>query len=91
MRKPDSRHIICKTYIFIKSHLLSYKKLKTELKNLEHSSHTIALSKGTIFAKKCRFLAKNMVATKLRGFWYSPQPQNEPLKSPPRLGLRRDI
>ena len=28
------------------------RKLKTELKNLEDSSHTITLSKGTIFAKK---------------------------------------
>ena len=28
-------------------------ELKIELKNLLHSSHTIALSKGTIFAKKC--------------------------------------
>ena len=26
--KPDSRHLLCKTYIFINSNLLSYKKLK---------------------------------------------------------------
>ena len=26
--KPDSRHLVCKTYIFINSNLLSYKKLK---------------------------------------------------------------
>ena len=25
IRKPDSGHIVCKTYIFIKSNLLSYK------------------------------------------------------------------
>ena len=25
IRKPDSRSIVCKTYIFIKSNLLSYK------------------------------------------------------------------
>ena len=25
IRKPDSRHIVCKTYIFISSNLLSYK------------------------------------------------------------------
>ena len=25
MRKIDSRHVVCKTYIFIKSNLLSYK------------------------------------------------------------------
>ena len=56
--KPDSRPIVCKTYIFIRSDLLSEKKSKTELKNLHHSSHTIALSKGTIFAIKHWFFAK---------------------------------
>ena len=50
IQKPDSRCMVCKTYIFINSNLF---KLKTELKNLQHSSHIIALSKGTIFAKKC--------------------------------------
>ena len=53
IRKPGSGRIVCKIYIFINSNLLFYKKLKTEVKHLEHSSHTIALSKGTIFAKKC--------------------------------------
>ena len=28
IRKPDSEHIVCKTYIFINSNLLSYKKWK---------------------------------------------------------------
>ena len=28
-------------------------KLNTDVKNLKHSSRTIALSKGTILAKKC--------------------------------------
>ena len=50
IQKQDSGRMVCKTYIFINSNLL---KLKTELKNLQHSSHTIALSKDTIFAKKC--------------------------------------
>ena len=40
MRKPDSGRIVCKTYIFININLLSF------------SSHTIALSEGTILAKK---------------------------------------
>ena len=31
--KPDSRRIVCKIYVFIKSNLLSYKNWK-ELKNL---------------------------------------------------------
>ena len=28
IRKPDSRHIVCKTYIYINSNFLSYKNLK---------------------------------------------------------------
>ena len=44
----------------------------TELKNLKHSIHTIALSKGTIFVKKCLFFAKKYMLTseKLREPWY---------------------
>ena len=49
--------IVCKTYVFINSYLSSYKNW-TENQNLKHSSHTIGLSKGTIFAKKCWFFAK---------------------------------
>ena len=45
--------------------------MKTELKNLGHSSHTIRLSKGTIFAKKCLFLAKKIqISAKVRVSWY---------------------
>ena len=33
-------------------------KSETELKNLKHSSHMIALSKGTIFAKKALISSK---------------------------------
>ena len=57
IQKPDSRRIVWKTYIFINSNLLCYKKVKTELKNLLHSSHTIVLSKNAIFAKECWFFA----------------------------------
>ena len=32
--KPDSGRIVCKTYIFIKSNLLSYKNWKQNQKNL---------------------------------------------------------
>ena len=45
IRKLDSGGIVCKIYVFI------LQKLKTKLKNLLHSFHTIALSKGIIFAK----------------------------------------
>ena len=45
--------------------------MKTELKNLQHSSHIIALCKGTIFAPKGWFFAKKMLTSaKLRGPWY---------------------
>ena len=58
IRKPDSGRIVCKIYIFINSNLLSYKNWK-QLKNLKHSAHNIALSKGAIFAKKMLMFCKN--------------------------------
>ena len=51
IRKPDSRRMISKTFIFINSNFF-LQKLKTELKILPHNFHAIALSKGTIFDKK---------------------------------------
>ena len=37
----------------------------------KYSSHTVALNKGTIFAKKCWFFAKKMLTwAKLRKPWY---------------------
>ena len=30
IRKPDSKHIVCKTYIFINSNHLSYKNWKNQ-------------------------------------------------------------
>ena len=50
IRKLDSGCIVCKPF--------TLQKLKTEVKNLWHSSHTIALSKGIILAKKRCFVAK---------------------------------
>ena len=46
------RRIVCKTFIFINSNLLSYKS-ENRTKNLKYSSHIITLSKDTIFAKNC--------------------------------------
>ena len=53
--KPDSGCLVRKTCIFISSNLLSSKKqkLQAQLKNLKNISHTIALIKGTTFAKEC--------------------------------------
>ena len=46
-------------------------KLKTKLKTLYHSSHTIVLSKDTIFAKNANFLQKKMLTSaKSGGLWY---------------------
>ena len=61
IQKPDSGCIACKTFIFIKLFILQ--NLETELKSLKHSSHTIALSKGTILAKKHWFFAKKMLTS----------------------------
>ena len=68
--KPDSGRIVCKSYIFINSNLTSYNNWKTEPKNLQHNSHTIDLSRGTIFAKKCWFFAKKILTSeKIKGPW----------------------
>ena len=40
--------------------------MKTELKNLLHSSHTIALSEGTISVKKCCFFCKDGDISKIK-------------------------
>ena len=60
--KPDYGRIFCKTYIFINSNLFFLQK---------YGSRAIALSKGAIFAKKCRLFYKKMLTSaKLRGPWY---------------------
>ena len=50
IQKPDSGRIVRKTYISLTVTFI-LQKLIIELNNLLHSSHTIALSKGAIFAK----------------------------------------
>ena len=51
MSKPDSGRITCKSYTLINSNFLSY---------------TIALSKGTIFAKNDDFLQKSADISKIK-------------------------
>ena len=58
IQKPDCKCTVCKTYIFINSHLLSYKNLKKS-KSLYRSFHTIALSKDTFLPKSAIFLQRN--------------------------------
>ena len=50
--KLDSGRLVNKTYIFINNNLL-LTKTENGTKSFFHSSHTIILTKGTIFAKKC--------------------------------------
>ena len=67
VRRLDSGHRVCKSYVFSNSNLLSNKNWK-QLKNLQHSSHTITLSKGTFLDKNTNFLKKKMLTSpKLRG------------------------
>ena len=51
--RPDSGHRDCKSYVFSNSNLFVLQKLKTKLKNLQHSSHTFSFSKSTFLDKKC--------------------------------------
>ena len=49
---------------------LMLQKLKAELQNIRHSSHTTALSKGTIFDIKGWFFAKKMLTSAKLRPWY---------------------
>ena len=57
--KLVSRHMICKSDIFINSSSFFLQYMNIELKDLQHSSHTIAFRKGTISYKKYWFFAKD--------------------------------
>ena len=52
IRKSGSGRIVFKTYIFIKSNFLSYKKTEKRTKIFLKTSQNIALSKGNITANK---------------------------------------
>ena len=52
IRKPDSKRIVWKTYIFIKSKLLSNKNWKQNTKIFNTALTIFALSKGTSFSPK---------------------------------------
>ena len=55
IQKPDFIHIVSNTYIFINSNLT---KTESRTKTFLKHSHSIALSKGTIFAKKNADISK---------------------------------
>ena len=71
IRKPGSRYMVHTSIIFINDNLLSNKKWKhLESKNLERSTHIIALSKRKNFAKKCwHFEEKMLISAKSKGSW----------------------
>ena len=51
IRKPDSRRIVCKTYIFIKRNLFSYKNRK-QSQNLSNIVLTLLLCVKVLFLPK---------------------------------------
>ena len=53
IRKPDSRRLVYKTYVFIINNLYFAKNGKQKKKIFN-----MALTPGTIFAEKCWFFAK---------------------------------
>ena len=57
IRKPDSRSIVCKTYIFINSNLSSYKNRKQNQK-ISNTAFTL------LFWVKLLYLPKNAVFAK---------------------------
>ena len=65
--KPDSGRLVNKTHIFIKSNLKNLTRSENRTKSIYHSFHTIALSKGTIFAKKnADFWQKNAGISRIK-------------------------
>ena len=61
--KPDSRGIVCKTYIFINTNLLSDKTENRPKKYLTQLSHYC-------FEERYYFGEKMLATAKLKGPWY---------------------
>ena len=61
IRNLDSGRIVCKTYIFINSNLLSYKNCKQSLK-ISNTALTL------LFWVKVIYLSKNADISKIEGF-----------------------
>ena len=59
IQKPDSERIVCKTYISIKSNLLSYKKLKTEPKKFNTTLTLLLWVKVLFLSRNADFLSLN--------------------------------
>ena len=63
IQKPDSERIVCKTYVFINSNLLSYK-------NENKTKKSLAQLEALFLPKNGDCLRKMLTLAKLREFWY---------------------
>ena len=66
MRKPDSGRIVCKTYIYINSNLLSYKNWKQKQKISNIALTLLLWLKVLFWPKNAEFLQKNAVISKIK-------------------------
>ena len=64
--KPDSRRIVCKTYVFIKSNLLSYKNWKQNYKTCNTALTLLLWVKILFLPKTVIFLQKNADIRKIK-------------------------
>ena len=70
IQNPDSGRIVCKSYIFINSNLLPYKRWKQNWK-ISNKALTLLLWVKVLFLQKMLiFYKKILTSAKLRGSWY---------------------
>ena len=91
LRKLDSGHTACKTYVFINSNFLSYNNWKQNYKISKTANTLLFWVKVLFLSKMLIFWQKNTDISKINRALVlilplPPPPQNESLKSPPRLG-----
>ena len=70
IQKPDSGRMICKTYIFINSNLLSHKNWKRAKKSLTQLSHYCTELRYCFCHRMLIFCIKMLASAKLGGPWY---------------------
>ena len=67
IRRPDSGHRVCKSYVFSNRNLLSYKNWKQNLK-ISNTALTLLLWVKVLFwTKNANFLQKNADISKIKG------------------------
>ena len=65
---PEAECMVCKTYVFIKSNLLSYKNWKQKWKTSNTAPILLLWVRVLFVPKKCWFFAKNTGFSKIKGF-----------------------